>query len=185
MPWLASVFVKTTYHGGEIELIKRVSWIIKRESNIHTAPRVEWTGLASFARCNKTCDFRKLIQIFFFKKMHNTTFLCNRFPPPILSTLHSIRGIWDSAVWIRRTRQKLNKARVTARTYWLIWIWIMINIYKLPSFFVRVAILPCLCILCAIFKALFMSPPLLVACAFKRLLLLQDWIHLIIHAHNT
>jgi hypothetical protein len=61
----------------------------------------------------------------------------------------------------------------------------MINIYKLPNIFVCVVIPPCWCISCEICKLLSMTPPLLVACDRKRLSLLQDWIHLIIHARNT
>ena len=66
LPWLASVSVEATYQGGAIKLIKRVSGIIRRESNTHAAPRVEWTGLTTFARRNKTCDFRKLIRVICF-----------------------------------------------------------------------------------------------------------------------
>jgi len=89
-------------------------------------PRVEWRGLSAFARCNKACVFRKIIyvtlswnlqflqnipelglrpeiftQIDWHLKIQNTTFLCIKFPPPILSPLHSTRGYIYLPPWVR------------------------------------------------------------------------------------
>jgi len=89
-------------------------------SSVHTLlhqPRLEWRGLTAFARRNKACVFRKILdvtlfwnlknfrnildlrlspeissQMYLHLKIQNTTFLCIKFPPPILSAVHSSRG---------------------------------------------------------------------------------------------
>jgi len=80
-------------------------------------PRVQCRGLTPFARRNRACVFRKLIrvtlswnleflqnilelrltpeipsQIDWHLKIQSTTFLCIKFPPPILIPLQSTRG---------------------------------------------------------------------------------------------
>ena len=84
---------------------------------VRCSPRVEWRGLTACAMRTKACVFRKLIQItlswnFLFLqnilklrlspeiptqidwhlKIQNTTFVCIKFPPPIVSPLYSTRG---------------------------------------------------------------------------------------------
>jgi len=85
---------------------------LSRWINESPHPRVEWRGLTAFARRNKACVFRETIYVTLFwdfeflqnilelrlspeipnqidwhLKIQNTTFLCIKFPPPILSPL--------------------------------------------------------------------------------------------------
>jgi len=79
---------------------------------------VEWSEFTAFDMLNKACVFRKIIyvtlswnvkfpqnilelrlspkihsQSYLHLKIQNTTFLCIKFPPSILSPLHSTRGM--------------------------------------------------------------------------------------------
>jgi len=97
------------------------------DTDAYDIPRDEWTGHTAFARRNKACVFRKITNLSHFVispcvlelrlwpetptlinwnlKIQNTAFWCNKFPPPILSPLHSTRGPW----WCTRHKCKRHR----------------------------------------------------------------------------
>ena len=102
-------------------------------------PRVQCRGLTPFARRNRACVFRKLIQVTLYwnleflqnilelrlspeiltqidwhLKIQNTTFLCIKIPPPILSPLHSTCGGSMIYMWISRVTCEWDMSHVNA-----------------------------------------------------------------------